>query len=365
MSRLRQAWYTFWYLTRWHHLARMLVILAFGLGLAGGGIYLLTRPYLSDTLDWWDIGELPGLIEGASPRYVAFAAEPDFSKKIYRTGVWFPYWGHCPPDRTYPLPPPGAPETEFRKLVGCRVTAKGSLNRNYVLRFTKDRMQDGKVVGREQVALAPLHATGERIWVRSETFRPGDPAEEEWLKRRDFSGVLTTHEQAASILPAGFIEKPASTALLPPGRFVMYSDTELLSQKELQQVSSHYWVPLKGGRLPVFIWATPDFEESFDGTITGVLEPRNRSDFETRNREYAQFSVVTQEALPARFGVIKYRTAMEYNDSEVRVGWAFITFGWLLVGAGVFGILVYIVAPRIIADAWERAFGSVRKQGAQ
>ena len=91
MSRLRQAWYTFWYLTRWHHLARMLAILVFGLGLTGGGVYLLTRPYLADSLDWLDVTELPGLIEGASPRYVAFAAEPDFSRKIYRTGVWIPY----------------------------------------------------------------------------------------------------------------------------------------------------------------------------------------------------------------------------------------------------------------------------------
>ncbi|MBI2311749.1 MAG: hypothetical protein HYU77_04505 [Betaproteobacteria bacterium] len=89
------------------------------------------------------------------------------------------------------------------------------------------------------------------------------------------------------------------------------------------------------------------------------------SDHKTRNKGYAHFSVVTGQALAARYGVIQYRTAKEYNDREIEGGWPFILFGSLIAGAGLLGLMVYIVAPGLIFDAWKRAAASVHEQWKQ
>ena len=96
MSRLRQAWYAFWYVSRWPHLARMLFILGCGLFLIAGSIFLLTRPYLPDQPQRLEFNQVIALLEQPSPQYVNFKADLDFSNKIYYTG-WVPYWGHCHP----------------------------------------------------------------------------------------------------------------------------------------------------------------------------------------------------------------------------------------------------------------------------
>ena len=62
MSRLRHAFYTFWYVSRWIHLARGLVFLGIGLLLMAGGIYMLTKPYLPDKPVHLDFINVMGLI---------------------------------------------------------------------------------------------------------------------------------------------------------------------------------------------------------------------------------------------------------------------------------------------------------------
>lgn len=91
MSRLRQAWSLFWYVSRWHHLARMLFILGCGLFLAVGGVILATRPYLPGKPARLDFKQVTCLLEQAAPQYISFEADLDFTKKIYYTG-WVPYW---------------------------------------------------------------------------------------------------------------------------------------------------------------------------------------------------------------------------------------------------------------------------------
>lgn len=357
MSRLGNAFYTFWYVTRWHHLARMIVILGCGLFLIAGGIYMLMKPYLPDKPERLDLSEAMGITGTSAPRYITFEAELDFSKKIYRTG-WVPYWGNCPPDHIYPLPPSGATEDELRKLVGCRVTVDG-VNLNFIHRLSRDVVEKGKVVRKEQRDIAQTNGTKGRIWVMSDTFKEGDSHEQQWLSKMRYTGVFATYEQTMNGLPEGFPRKVSSGVLPGPGAFVIHDGSNTYyDKKAFEHFSSQYWVPVKGSGNFIFVWVPQGLEKDFSGSITGVLEPRGRSDYKTRNQGYAHFSVVTGEALPARFGLIKYKTSAEYNDAEVRLGWPFILFGWLIAGTGLIGLIVYIAAPRIIFDAWKRAFES-------
>lgn len=361
MTRLKQAFYTFWYVSQWIHLARGLVFLGIGLLLMAGGIYMLTKPYLPDKPVHLDFSKVMGLIEKSSPRYITFEARLDFSKKIYWTGS-LPYWGNCPPDQIYQLPHPDATENEFRKLVGCRVTGKSSIN-PYPYRLTRDVSENEKGVQKVQIAFTQIDGTKGRIWAKSDPFNGGVPYEKEWLSKTEFAGVLTTYEQAMNYLPEGF---PRNIHFSPRSRsdtfVILGRKDDFYDEKTIQHYSSNYRVPVNGSGNSIFVWLPQGFEEDFAGTITGVLEPRERSDYVTRNKAYAHFSVVIGEPLPARYGLIKYRTAEEYNDREVKRGWPIVLFGSLATGAGLLIVILYIIAPRLILDAWKKAFGSVREQ---
>lgn len=358
---IKGAWSVFWYVSRWQHLARMLFIIGCGLFLIGGGVFLLTRPYLPDEPDRVDINEAMRLIEGPSPRHIAFDAELDLSKKIYWTGG-VPYWGNCPPDEVHPSPPFDAAESEFRSLVGCRVTVKGPINPGRTYRLAKDAGKDGQE--KERLILAQVDGQKDRLWVISDVFKEGTAYENEWLSKTEFTGVLATYEQAMKALPAGFPKKTSFSALPTSSTFVILGDSRAFyDDKTIERFSSHYWVPVRESGGSIFVWVPESFEKGFDGPIAGVLEPRASSDYKTRNKGYADFSVVTGQNLPARYGVIRYRTAKEYNDAEVSIGWPFILFGSLIVGAGLLGLIVYILAPGLIFEAWRRAFEKVRGQG--
>lgn len=350
---IKGAWSVFWYVSRWQHLARMLFIIGCGLFLIGGGVFLLTRPYLPDEPDRVDINEAMRLIERPSPGHIAFDAELDLSKKIYWTGG-VPYWGNCPPDEVHPSPPFDAAESEFRSLVGCRVSVKGAIDEGRSYRLTKDSGKDGQ----ERVILASIKGHKERLWVVSDSFKDGAAYEKEWSSKTEFTGVLAPYEQAVKTLP------PSSGRSLSKSAFFVLADSSLFyDDKTIERFSSHYWAPVKETGNSIFVRAARGFEKDFDGRITGVLEPRESSDYKTRNKGYADFSVVTGQPLPARYGLIRYRTAKEYNDAEVSAGWPFMLFGSLIVGAGLIGLIVYILAPGLIFEAWRRAFERVRGQG--
>lgn len=344
MSRFRQFFGAFWYAARWPHLARMLFIILSGLFLAGGGAILLTRPHLPDKPERLGFDAVMSLLGESSPRYVEFEAGLDFSKKIYDTG-WVPYWGHCPSAEIHPLPPREAPSSAFEKLVGCRVTLTGPL-----------KPAGRLAVRKEQRVLAELPGTKVRILVASEAFKEGDSREAQWLAKGSYGGVLSTYEHAMVAWQAG---KAAPNA----ASFIIHDGSDRFSdEKSRAQRSSYFWVPVKGSRQSMFVRATPELEKSFTGSIAGVLQPLERSDPKTRNRGYGHFSVVTGQALPARYGLVQYRTAKEYNDAEIGVGWPFAMFGALIAAAGLAGLVVFIAAPGLIFDAWKRAFEEVRAQ---
>lgn len=376
MSRLRQAFSVFWYSTRWLHLVRMLAIVGFGLFLIGGGIYSLTKSYLPDKPTFMAFGEVMELIKKSSPRHITFEAELDFSKKIYWTG-WIPYWGNCPPDQTYQLPLLDSAESEFTKLLGCTVTVKDT-HLKMIHRLGRDVAVNGKVMWKEHKTLAQINDMKGRIWVESPLFqdRFKEPEnnpdgkwenEKQWLDKAAFTGVLATYEQVMKGLPEGFPRKISSGIPPLPNAFIIqdgsdtYYDERPFEKKVLEDSSSHYWVPVKGSRNSIFVWVTSGFEQNFNGSITGVLQPYDRSDYKTRSKGYNDFSVVMGEALPVRYGLIQYRTAAAYNDAEHVVGWPFVLFGSLITGAGLLGLIVYIAAPRLISNAWMQAFDSMRK----
>ena len=243
------------------------------------------------------------------------------------------------------------------------MTVKGSINPNRIYRLTKETTGNEKVARREQRVMAQIGGADQRIWVLSDTFRDGGPHEQQWLGKVDFAGVLATYEQAMNALPAGFPRRISSSAPSRPDALVIYDGSDAHSdEKTRQHFSSHYWVPVTGSGNSIFVWVAQGTENDFGGSISGVLEPRERSDYKTSNKGYAQFSVVTGETLPSRYGVIQYRTANEYNDAVISVGWPILLFGWMIAGAGLFGLILYVMAPRIILDAWKKAFESVREQ---
>ena len=349
MSRLGGAWTAFWYASRAPHLARMLAILGFGLFLFGGGVFLLFRPSLPDEPVRLDFDEVMALLQRASPRFVSFEAELDFSKKIYETG-WVPYWGHCPANEIHPLPPADAPQEAFRRLLGCRVKIHGAIDPGSVMRIVGEIEGNGEIARTEQRVLARIGGARQGTWVQSEAFTAGDPREAQWLGREEFTGILSTLEQAMSAWPAGSAREGLSGALPASGMFVIHDDSDAFyDDKARGHLSAHYWVPVKDSANSIFVWVAAGSENEFADSITGVLEPRERADYRTRNKGYAHFSVVTGEPLPERYGLIRYRTGKEYNDAEVTIGWPFVLFGTIVAGTGLFGLLVYLFAPGMIA----------------
>lgn len=357
---LRYAWYAFWYAFRSPYLARMLFIAGCGLFLVVGSLLLLMQPKLPDTPRRLEFSQVMELLEKASPQYVSFKADLDFSKKIYYTG-WVPYWGRCPPDQVHQLPSADAPASEFRKLAGCRVMVKGSINLNGIYRLTEDAARNEKAAQRKQRILAPLNGAKERISVMSEPWPEGDPRETQWLNKTAFAGVVATYEQAMNELPTNYRRSNSPGARSRPDALVIYDGSDTFSDEKLRERrSTHYWVSVTASGNSIFVWMARGSENNFDGFITGVLQPRERSDYKTRNKGYAQFSVVTGESLPARYGVIQYRTAKEYHDVVIGVGWPMLLFGWIAASVGILGLILYIVAPKLIFEAWKKAFESVR-----
>lgn len=285
-----------------------------------------------------------------------------------------PYWGNCPPDQTYQLPPLDSADSEFAKLLGCTVTVKGA-RLNMIHRLARNVAVNGKVLWKEHRTLAQINGTNGRIWVESDAFKEQEENpeakwvnEKKWLDKAEFTGVLATHEQMMKGLPEGFPRKISSSVMPLPDAFVIqdgsntYYDERPFEKRALERSSAQYWVPVKGSGNSVFVCVTSGFEKGYNGSITGVLQPRDRSDYKTRGKGYNDFSVVTGETLPVRYGLIQYRTAAEYNDAEHLVGWPFILFGSLIAGAGLFGLIVHIAAPRLIFDTGKKAFESVRAQ---
>lgn len=66
---------------------------------------------------------------------------------------------------------------------------------------------------------------------------------------------------------------------------------------------------------------------------------------------YHRFDVVIGEPLPPRFGLVRYRTAAEYNEDEHRVGWPFMLAGTLIAGTGVAAVIVYVAT---LGSWWRR-----------
>jgi hypothetical protein len=235
-----------------------------------------------------------------------------------------------------------------------------------VQRIIRDPAAKEQAAEKEQRVLARVAGAAENVRVQSDTFKEGDPREAQWLSKTVFTGILATYEQTMHALPAGFPRGIPPNGPSGTDRFILHDNSDAcLDEKAREYFSSHYWVPVKGTANSVFLWVTPGLEKGLNGLVTGVLEPRDRSDYKTRNKGYAHFSVVTEEPLPARYGVIRYGTAKEYNDAEISVGWPIMLFGSLIAGAGLFGLLLYIAAPGIIYDAWKRAIESVRRQDRQ
>jgi hypothetical protein len=326
-----------------------------------GGIYMLTKPSLPEKPDHLDFNSITALLGTSSPRYITFEAGLDFSKKIYWTGS-LPFWGNCPPDQIHQLLLSEASEIDFRKLLGCRVIVKSSITPNSY-RLHRDVAEKEKALQKSEILFIQIDGTHGSLWVRSDPFNEGDPYQKKWLNTTDFTGVLTTYEKAMNSLPAGFprninfIPRPGSNTFV-----ILAGRDDFYEEKTVQHYSSHYWVPVNGSGNFIFVWVPQDFEDDFAGTITGVLEPRGHSDYKTRNNGYADFSAVTGEPLPARYGLIQHRTARAYNDSEIMRGWPIILFGLLSAGAGLFIVILYIAAPGLIFDAWKRSIKSLHKQ---
>ncbi len=330
--------------------ARVLFVVGCGLFVLGGGVYALTRPYLSDTVERLELDDVIALLRQSSPRYVTFGAELDFSTRIYWTGA-VPYWGHCPPAETHRLAPVDVSEAKLRKLLGCRVAVTPA-GRRVIHRVGRDVVVDGTVRSKEYVAFVLIGGPQTDLWVQSAAFavETGDgsgrhgSSEEAWLSKREFTGVLNTYAQALNALPEGFSRKAASGGLVPrPAAFVIdeRSDT-LYDAAALARLGAHYWVPVKGSASAIFVRVASGREDEVRGSITGVLLPYGKSDAATRARMYHHFEVVTGEELPQRFGLVQYRTAAEYNAGEHGVGWPFVLAGSLVAGSGLLGLVLYL-----------------------
>jgi len=349
----RRIFYTIWYILHLKHLARFLFLFVFGLVFLFGSFYYGTTKPLSKEAEDITLANAVTLINKSEPKFVRLNAELDFENKIFRTGGWAPYWGHCPPDTIHESPDADGPETEFRKLLGCRVRTTGHLSDD-VTRLVQKTPDNGSGSDPMQVNFVPLSETGHRIWVRSDFFKKGDAYEEEWLKTENFSGILSTMDKALRTLPKGYINLRYAPRTVRPGTYVIVPCDEY-KDRAREYFSANFWVPVKGSASSLFVWASNEFEASFDGVITGVLKPLGQKDHDTLENEYLQFEVVMGNEMPERFAVIKRKTGEDYNRHMSGVAGMFLIFGIMWAGGGLFGMVVYIGGPLIIYKAWQKA----------
>ncbi|MBW1782666.1 MAG: hypothetical protein JRL30_18220 [Deltaproteobacteria bacterium] len=350
---LRRLFYTLWYLFHLKHLGRVLFLFVFGLVFLLGAAYYGTAEPLSTQPEDITPEGAAELLRQSDSIYIRMKAELDFTKKIFRTGGWSPYWGNCPPDTIYGLPRADAAKTEFRKLLGCRVQTTGRLSED-VTRLVQKTADNRSTSEPMHVDFTPLTLTGRRIWVRSAFFKKGDAREQEWLRTRNFSGILSTMDKALRTLPKGYINLQYAPRTIRPDTYVIIPCAEY-KDRARDYFSTHFWVPVKGSGPCLFVWASTDFEVSFAGIITGVLKPLGKNDHETLENEYLQFEEVTGNKMPERFGVIRRQTAEAVNRHTSGAAGVFLVFGLMWAGGGLLGIVLYIGGPRIIYSAWQKA----------
>ena len=360
MFGLLQAIRALWYGGRWIHLARGLAFLGLGLLLAVGGIAMLIKPALPDTPQRVDLAAALALLDGGSPRHLAFQGELDFSRRIYWTGS-LPYWGHCPPEEIRELA--AADLDRLEHFLGCRVKIRGEASGSSPQRLTRSAGQGEQAARDVHIAFTPIDGTDGRLWAKSDSFTEGDAYEAAWAGRTEFTGVLAPLDRVLNSLPPGF-----PRALRAAGRrgsaalVILAGRDNFYDEKTLRDYGSHSWVPVKGSGNSIFVWVPRGIEQGSSGTITGVLEPRLRSDYRTRSKGYADFSIVTGEAVPERYGLILHRTAKDYNEAEIGRGWPILLAGALIAAAGLFIVALYLMAPKLIHEAWAQAIRSIRER---
>ena len=124
--------------------------------------------------------------------------------------------------------------------------------------------------------------------------------------------TTTNFDRAYQALPKGYVEMRYLPSPFRPDNYVINPAHEY-EGKSLDFFRSHFWVSVESSDNSLFLWASDDYEERFDGVITGVLEPLSPRDYRARSEEYGQFAIVTEKPLPNRFAVIRLQTGEAYN----------------------------------------------------
>lgn len=352
MASFKGLFSAIWYVWNWRNLGQVLFVFVGGLFFLFGAAYYGTRDRMPPTPETIDLATAHERIKGTAPGFVQLTAGPDFSKKIYRTGAWAPFWGNCPPDEIWDISAETVDAAELRGLLGCAVSLSGRIDTGdartvrWPPQATADRIKT--------VSLAPVHGTDEQLWVKSDIVTGPAIDLSDWRTPQPVSGVLATYDQALAGLPSGFHGYARQILPARPQAFVI-CPIKPYAEASMAFFTSHFWVPVKGSDR-IFVWATDDAEKSDNNTVTGVLVPMALTDHEARDRSFAHFETVVGHPLPDRIGIIRYATAEAYNDKLSGYAGIFIIFGvlWTVLGLG--GIVLYIIAPGLIYGAWEKAW---------
>lgn len=355
MASFRNIFHAIWYAWNIRNLGQVLFLFLGGLFFLSGAAYYASRDRLSNTPESMDLDGAHRLVLGASPRYVRLSAEPDFSFRIYRTGAWAPFWGNCPPDEIHELDVADTAHMDLERLVGCRVEFSGRVDMGEAR--TVRSPSHAQLKDATTVSLVPIQGTRKRIWIRSEVVKGGAVNMTPWQHQTNFSGILATYPQALSALPKGLATQSRYQLPSHPKAFVICPHTPY-SDESLAYFRSHYWVPVKESNR-LFLWTSAEAEPLFDGVIDGVLMPLSSSDYKARDRCFTHFDTVTGKELPERFGIIEYPTAEAFNRKLSGYSGIFLIFGILWTVCGLTGIVLYIVAPGIIYDAWKQALSAL------
>lgn len=355
MASFRNIFHVIWYAWNIRNLGQVLFVFLVGLFFLLGAAYYASRDRLSNTPESIDLDAAHRFVQGASPHHVKLSATPDFSSRIYRTGIWAPFWGNCPPDEIHELDAAETAHMDLDRLLGCRVVLSGRVNigEARTIRWPSHaQLKDATTV-----SLVTVQGTRKRIWIRSEVVKGGAVNMTPWQRQTTFSGILASYPQALSALPKGLATQSRYQLPNLPNAFVICPHTPY-SDESLTYFASHYWVPVKESNN-LFLWTSTEAEPLFDGVIDGVLMPLSSRDYKARDRCFAHFEAVTGQALPERFGIIEYPTAEAFNRKLSGYSGIFTIFGILWVVCGLTGVVLYIVAPGIIFDAWKQALNAL------
>ena len=351
-----KSWITaYWWLFKQRLLWGVLLFLAVGLVMVFGSLLEIVEPKANRQVRDVTLAKACQLVDSTRPYFIRMQAELDTTNRMYRTGSWWPVWGRCPVNTVTPLAPEDITAEKLSALMGCRVEVDAMADREaFVQTWKSVRERNGRRTTTIKRRLyATLKGYPPLLLVASEPYTDEDAKQQPPLKRSGYRGVLTTFNNYVYDRSGDKPQVGRYGVVHPDSAFVIGRDTRT-KEEYMDTLSGSCWVPLVGADYRLFFKVAPQVEETFDGTVTGVLRPMADMDYDSRHEEFHQFRHPLRTQLPKRYAVIEPISATEHNRKEIELSLIFLVLGLIISAVSGSAAVLFVCAPHLIFKSWER-----------